>query len=156
MLEDTNSLDGAHIVILQFLWILSVLKCSVIFSQNHDSQCSVVRTLCSYDKFYNFLADLEIRTFFHKIVKTLLNFCSKYHLFLSSFDSPLTIPRTTGIKLSIFWNFGTDFLQTYFISSELKSTLTLESYAFIHKIRKSYICLMHSLSKKRRGLVTGS
>ena len=31
MLEDTNSLDGA-----QLFWILSVLKCSIIFSQNHD------------------------------------------------------------------------------------------------------------------------
>ena len=34
MLEDTNSLGGAHIVIIQFLSVLSVLKCSVKFSQN--------------------------------------------------------------------------------------------------------------------------
>ena len=48
---------------------------------------------------------------------------------------------TTGIKLSIFWNFGTHFLwheinQTYFISAGQRNILTLASYAFIHKIRK--------------------
>ena len=62
---------------------------------------------------------------------------------------------TIGIKLSIFWNFGTHFLtheikQTCFISSEQGSILTLTSYAFIHTIGKWYICLMHSLLKNWR------
>ena len=43
---------------------------------------------------------------------------------------------TIGIKLSIFWTFGTNFLThlnelTYFISSEQKNILTLASYEFI-------------------------
>ena len=33
-----------------------------------------------------FLAALEIQIFFHKVAKALLNSCSKFHLFLSSFD----------------------------------------------------------------------
>ena len=46
---------------------------------------------------------------------------------------------TIGIKFSIFWNFGTNFLihevkQTYITSSEQNSILILVPYAFILKL----------------------
>ena len=61
---------------------------------------------------------------------------------------------TIGIKFSIYWNFGTNFLtylieQTNFIFLEQKSILTIAScasYALIHKILILYKCLMHDLS----------
>ena len=57
-----------------------------IFSKSRFSKCFIAGILCCYDnKFENFLAALEIKTYFHKICKTLLNSCSKFHQFLSSF-----------------------------------------------------------------------
>ena len=55
-------------------------------------------------------------------------------------------------KVKHVLKFGTNFLthlieQTYFISTEQKSILTLASYALIHKILILCICLMHNLSK---------
>ena len=61
----------------------------------------------------------------------------------------IRIIYTIGIKLSIFWNFCTNFprhliKQADLISSEWKSILTLASYVFADQIHKFYIYLMHS------------
>ena len=62
---------------------------------------------------------------------------------------------TSGIKLSIFWNFDTNFLTHYikqisFVFPEQKSVWILTLPALIHKIPKWYICIMQHLSKNQR------
>ena len=58
-----------------------------IFSKSRFSKHSIVSTFCCYDnKFQNFLATLEIQTFFHKVATALFNSGSNFHLFLPSFD----------------------------------------------------------------------
>ena len=56
-----------------------------------------------------------------------------------------------GIKLSIFCNFGIKFSHTLsqanLFYSEQNSILALASHAFIHKMHKSCVCLIHSLFK---------
>ena len=71
-------------MIVQLFWILSVLNCSVIFSEHNNFQSEY--PLLLWQQILNLSCRIRNQNLFPQICKELLNFCSKFHLFLSSFD----------------------------------------------------------------------
>ena len=61
------------------------MQCNIF--QNHDFQSAHSEyPLLLWQEILELSCRFRDRTFFHKIIKALLNSCLKFHLFLSSFD----------------------------------------------------------------------